>query len=320
MLTKFNLNFQQINTIQFIHTSDIFYNTTTTTANTDANDTTTTTNNETDDTDKDVDLERIERDRLQWPCILQDHTRQYIQSQLQLQSNQTNKNQSFISNFLIKRSSRFARKLCRNTSLEAKQSLYKLQPTSSTTTTTPATNTSEKEKDTTTTNNNNINHTSNNSLMNPMGRLCDSLILVTKYDPTITLLQLFPYLAPSSPFVIYCEFIEPLTECFYNIQKNPFLLSINLRLSDTWMREYQILPNRTHPAMSMSQSGGFILTGIKLHPITGYHEFNDVELQTIRNEIGGGRRARNNKPKKTTTSNTNTNTTTNNKKRKEPPV
>jgi hypothetical protein len=119
---------------------------------------------------------------------------------------------------------------------------------------------------------------------------------MTKYDPTQTLLQLFPYLAPSSPYVIYCEYIEPLTECFKQIQTNPALLSINLRLSDTWMREYQILHNRTHPAMSMSQSGGFLLTGIKLHPQLGQNEFNDVQLKEIRTAIGS-RRTRNNRKK-----------------------
>jgi tRNA (adenine58-N1)-methyltransferase non-catalytic subunit len=122
-------------------------------------------------------------------------------------------------------------------------------------------------------------------------RPCDSLILATRYDPTETLLQLFPYLAPSGPFVIYSEFIEPLTQCFRAIQENPKLLSINLRLSDTWMREYQILEGRTHPNMSMSQSGGFILTGIKLDPITGQNELAESVLKEIREQIGG-RRAR----------------------------
>jgi hypothetical protein len=79
------------------------------------------------------------------------------------------------------------------------------------------------------------------------------------------------------------------------------------------MREYQILPNRTHPAMSMSQSGGFILTGIKLHPIHGCHEFNEQQLKEIRQEIGGGRRARSNRKKSTTTTTGSTTTNNNNK-------
>ena len=304
MFQKFNLSFAQINCIQYIHTGDVFHDIS-------IDNTPTLTEKETTTSTDEMDYERIERERLQWPCTLQDHTRQYLETQ-------TSANPSNIQNFLIKRASRFARKLCRSTHYEAKQSLLgrgvgsAVPPAVSNTDTAIAT-TATPSTDTTSSTN----------------RLCDSLVLVTKYDPTITLLQLFPYLAPSSPYVIYCEYLEPLSECFKQIQTNPALLSINLRLSDTWMREYQVLPNRTHPAMSMSQSGGFILTGIKLHPVHGCHEFNEEQLKEIREEIGGGRRARSNRKKPTTTSSTaipTTNSTTatigtstgSSKKRKQP--
>jgi len=118
-------------------------------------------------------------------------------------------------------------------------------------------------------------------------RPCDSLIVATRYDPTETLLGLLPFLAPSRPFVVYCEFVEPLTECFRELQRQD--LAINLRLTDTWMREYQVLPGRTHPNMTMSQSGGFILTGIKLCPETGHNELDEDLLKEIRGQIGGRR-------------------------------
>ena len=102
-----------------------------------------------------------------------------------------------------------------------------------------------------------------------------------------TLMDLLPFLAPSSPFVVYCEYIEPLTECFMNLQKKK--LAINLHLSDTWMREYQVLPGRTHPSMSMTQSGGFILTGTKLCPNTGHNELDDDLAKELRLQIGGRR-------------------------------
>jgi tRNA (adenine-N(1)-)-methyltransferase non-catalytic subunit len=118
-------------------------------------------------------------------------------------------------------------------------------------------------------------------------RPCDSLIIAARYDPTETLLGLLPYLAPSCPFVVYSEFIEPLAECFREVQKQD--LAINLRLSDTWTREYQVLPGRTHPNMNMSQSGGFILTGTKLCPETGHNELDEELLKEIRLQIGGRR-------------------------------
>ena len=66
-------------------------------------------------------------------------------------------------------------------------------------------------------------------------------------------------------------------------------LAINLRLSDTWMREYQVLQGRTHPSMSMTQSGGFILTGTKLCPDTGHNELDEKLLQELRLQVGGRR-------------------------------
>jgi len=118
-------------------------------------------------------------------------------------------------------------------------------------------------------------------------RKSDSIIIAVRYDPTETLLGLLPYLAPSSPFVVYCEYIEPLTECFMELQKQK--LAINLRLSDTWMREYQVLQGRTHPSMNMTQSGGFILTGTKLCPRTGQNELDEKLLKELRLRIGGRR-------------------------------
>lgn len=127
-------------------------------------------------------------------------------------------------------------------------------------------------------------------------RPCDSVIIVTRYDPTETLFKLLPYLAPSCPFVVYCEFMEPLSECFRQLQVQN--LAINLRLSSTWAREYQVVPDRTHPTMNMSQSGGFLLTGIKLDPIHGIHELSEETLNEIRQQLGSRRQRRGGKPKK----------------------
>jgi len=78
-------------------------------------------------------------------------------------------------------------------------------------------------------------------------------------------------------------------ECSHALQQERVV--INLRLSDTWMRDYQVLEGRTHPNISMSLNGGLILTGIKLNPQFGINEM----YQELRNEIGasiGGRRGK----------------------------
>ena len=120
-------------------------------------------------------------------------------------------------------------------------------------------------------------------------RKCDSLILaLKKYDSAETLLALLHHLSPSCPFVVYSEFMEPLTAAFRAVQ--PY--AVNLRLSDTWAREYQVLPGRTHPKMDMSQSGGFLLTGIKLDENYGHNELDKDVLMQIKEE-GGCHRKKN---------------------------
>ncbi len=41
--------------------------------------------------------------------------------------------------------------------------------------------------------------------------------------------------------------------------------AINMEISETWFRPYQVLPGRTHPVMVMSAASGYILSGTTLH-------------------------------------------------------
>jgi len=188
-----------------------------------------------------VDQEALERDQLKWPCEMQDHTLEFVKGMSSVQEQ---------SAFLEKRAGRFARKLTRHTSLEARRWLH-----------------------------------------NQSG----SLIIATRHDPTETLLKMLPFLAPSCNFVVFYEYIEPLLECFLELQKRG--LAINLRLTDTWYREYQVLDGRTHPNMKMSQSGGFILTGIKLSPEFGHVHIDESIVKEYR-EQNGGRRGKKGKKRK----------------------
>ena len=88
----------------------------------------------------------------------------------------------------------------------------------------------------------------------------DRLIIASRFQPLPILKEALKLLAPSSPIVVYCEFMEPLVECYVYLQQNS--LAIRLMLSDTWMREFQTLPGRVHPNMFMPVSGGYLLTGI----------------------------------------------------------
>lgn len=221
MIQKYNLSFAEHFSIKWLHSGDVF--------------------GEGRNFKAEYDPERTEREVIQWPCPLQDHTRDYIKQMKTREEKEV---------FLEKRAARFTRKLTRHTPDEAKEWL--------------------------------------------LSRQSDSVIIVARHNPTEVLLELLPFLAPSCPFVVYSEFMEPLTHCFLALQRDA--LAVNLRLSDVWTREYQVLPSRTHPVMDMSQSGGFLLTGIKLDPKTGNIKMDEELLREIRAQLPGRRGRKKKKP------------------------
>ncbi|XP_049949213.1 tRNA (adenine(58)-N(1))-methyltransferase non-catalytic subunit TRM6 [Schistocerca serialis cubense] len=87
----------------------------------------------------------------------------------------------------------------------------------------------------------------------------DGLVVVGREDPADIVLQLLPYLAPSRNFAVYSWCREPLVELYIKLKKDGGV--INAHLTETFFRTHQVLPNRTHPDIQMSGSGGYILLG-----------------------------------------------------------
>lgn len=90
-------------------------------------------------------------------------------------------------------------------------------------------------------------------------RNADGLIVASRFHPTPLLLTLLDFVAPSRPFVVYCQYKEPLLECYTKLRERGGV--INLRVSETWLRNYQVLPDRSHPKLLMSGGGGYLLSG-----------------------------------------------------------
>eukprot|EP00850_Spirogloea_muscicola_P016400 SM000132S26915 [mRNA] locus=s132:303816:308600:- [translate_table: standard] len=81
-------------------------------------------------------------------------------------------------------------------------------------------------------------------------------------EPLLLLLQL------SGPFAIYHTHLQkPLADCMHWLQSSKH--AVALQLAEPWLREYQILPARSHPHMLMSGSGGYVLSGIRVAPRSG---------------------------------------------------
>lgn len=90
------------------------------------------------------------------------------------------------------------------------------------------------------------------------------IIAAPSNQPIGILRQLLPLLAPSACFALFSNWQQPLAECHMWLQQSK--LAVNLQLTESWCRDYQVLPARTHPTMSMSGTGGYLLSGIKLMP------------------------------------------------------
>ncbi|GFG29852.1 hypothetical protein Cfor_00783 [Coptotermes formosanus] len=88
----------------------------------------------------------------------------------------------------------------------------------------------------------------------------DGLVVVARENPANILTALLPYVAASRPFVVYCQFREPLLELYRLLKCRHNTLGN--RVTESWLRSHQILASRTHPDISMSGGGGYLLSGI----------------------------------------------------------
>ncbi|KAL3639068.1 hypothetical protein CASFOL_016975 [Castilleja foliolosa] len=89
------------------------------------------------------------------------------------------------------------------------------------------------------------------------------IIAAPDLDAWSTAKELIPLLSYSAPFVIYHQYLQPLASCMHNLQIEK--MAIGLQITEPWLREFQVLPSRTHPHMQMSSSGGYLLSGIRIN-------------------------------------------------------
>lgn len=93
-------------------------------------------------------------------------------------------------------------------------------------------------------------------------RSLDGLLVASKHHPTAIVLSLLEFVAPSRPFAVFCSYQEPLVDCYAQLKDAGS--AVFLKISESWLRSYQVLPDRTHPAINMSGGGGYVLSGIKV--------------------------------------------------------
>ncbi|MES1910560.1 MAG: hypothetical protein MHM6MM_003134 [Cercozoa sp. M6MM] len=108
-----------------------------------------------------------------------------------------------------------------------------------------------------------------------LGQKSDALLVAARHEPCSFVLTMLDLLAPGSPVVVYSQTLEPLSRLLLHLRDEK--RCVNLRLSETWSRFYQVLPNRTHPTMNMSADSGYLLTGYTVLNNAGPHKLADAE-------------------------------------------
>lgn len=88
----------------------------------------------------------------------------------------------------------------------------------------------------------------------------DGLIIVCKQHPSALLTHLLPYLRSSRPFTVFSPYKEAVMSAYMAVKEAG--LGIACCVSESWLRHHQVLPERTHPCVTMSGGGGYVLEGI----------------------------------------------------------
>ncbi|KAG9007838.1 tRNA (adenine(58)-N(1))-methyltransferase non-catalytic subunit trm6 [Tulasnella sp. JGI-2019a] len=91
----------------------------------------------------------------------------------------------------------------------------------------------------------------------------DGLLVATEYDPFSVVEKITPYLAGSANIVVHSPYLQILADAHQKMRPAPQYLGPSI--TEAWLRQYQVLPGRTHPMMNTSGSGGYLLTATKVY-------------------------------------------------------
>lgn len=91
-----------------------------------------------------------------------------------------------------------------------------------------------------------------------------SLVIVANTDRNLMDLldRCSPCLAPSGRLVIYSSFREALAKIHLHLRNVGEF--VDVALTESWLRPYQVEPGRTHPQMTTSSHGGFLVSCTKV--------------------------------------------------------
>ena len=103
-----------------------------------------------------------------------------------------------------------------------------------------------------------------NCLLENINEEFDSMIIAAKDDLYEKTMQLLPKLKGSGAFALFSQDISEAAKIYDAVMAQGNVA--NVGLEEIWTREYQVLPERTHPDVRsrIGTSAGYIVSGIKL--------------------------------------------------------
>eukprot|EP00158_Paraphelidium_tribonemae_P003652 Partr_v1_DN26282_c0_g1_i1_m48423 putative tRNA methyltransferase 6 homolog (S. cerevisiae) len=87
----------------------------------------------------------------------------------------------------------------------------------------------------------------------------DGLIVASAFNPTEIITKLSPMVAPSRQIVLYHSHLQILMDTFLMMRRSDSI--IDTQISENWIREYQILPQRSHPQNNRNMWPGYVISG-----------------------------------------------------------
>jgi tRNA (adenine-N(1)-)-methyltransferase non-catalytic subunit len=84
------------------------------------------------------------------------------------------------------------------------------------------------------------------------------------FEPLPLLQRLLPLLAGGAPFALFANCLQPLAEAAEALRAARTAVCVEVH--EPFQREYQVLPQRTHPHMAMHATAGYLLVGLKALP------------------------------------------------------
>lgn len=90
----------------------------------------------------------------------------------------------------------------------------------------------------------------------------DALVVAARNDIVAVMDVLLRHVAPSGTFAVYSPYLQPLAELQLALQLGK--LAVRVEVMETNLVVHQVLPGRTHPMMSDSGTGGYVLWGVRI--------------------------------------------------------